>query len=131
VLSLSSNRFVPRLLCIDLQHADSLYLQINTIIEFLPTYFDIIPRGNERDLGTIRANLEKDVYTSIEALEADVNLMLHNCFTFNPPDNAVHKSGEEVQKLFNAGISRIKSENGKKRAGDKVGGSSSHKKAKY
>lgn len=104
--------------------------QINTIIEFIPTYFDIIPKGNERDLGEIKRNLERDVYTSIEQLEADVELMLENCFTFNAPDNQVYKSGEEVQRIFQAGIAKIKAEGGtKKRSGDKAGGVS--KKIKF
>lgn len=100
-------------------------LQINTIIEYIPTYFDIIPKGNERDLGEIKRNLERDVYTSIEQFEADVELMLENCFTFNAPDNQVYKSGEEVQRIFQAGVAKIRAEGGsKKRSGDKAGGTS-------
>ncbi|KAK4058342.1 hypothetical protein OIO90_000500 [Microbotryomycetes sp. JL221] len=99
-----------------------------TIIQYVPNYFDIIPNGNERDLGTIKANLEKDVYTSIEQLEADVDLMLDNCFTYNAPDNQVYKSGEALQKMFKQGIAKIKLQDangggvGKKRAGDKASG---------
>lgn len=56
--------------------------------------------------------------------------MLRNCFTFNPPENHVYKSGEEVQKLFQQGILKVKAEASKKRsAGEKSSGS--HKKAKY
>ncbi|KAK4051913.1 hypothetical protein OIV83_002618 [Microbotryomycetes sp. JL201] len=93
-----------------------------TIIQYVPNYFDIIPHGNERDLGTIKQNLEKDVYTSIEQLEADVELMLENCFTYNAPDNQVYKSGQEVQRMFRQGVAKIKAEGGKKRAGDKTTG---------
>lgn len=105
-------------------------VSINTILDQIPNYYDIIPRGNERDLGTIKADLERDYYTTIEAVEADVALMLHNCFTFNTPDSPVYKSGEEVKKIFSSGTAKIKADGGKssKRAGDiKLGGSSSKK----
>lgn len=103
-----------------------------TILEYVPNYFDIIERGSERDLGTIRANVERDLYPTIEAVDAEVDLMLHNCFTYNAPDNQVYKSGEEFRTLWKAGIAKIKAEQNKsnKRAGDKNTGGSS-KKAKY
>lgn len=98
--------------------------QINLIIDQVPNYYDIIREGDERDLGTIKKNLEADAYSTIEALEADVGQMLRNCFAYNPPDTPVHRSGQELQKLFQAGVARIKAESakGKKRAGDKGGG---------
>lgn len=74
-------------------------------------------------MGEIKRNLEKDVYPSIEQLEADVELMLENCFTFNAPDNQVYKSGEEVQRMFRSGVAKIKAEGGsKKRSGEKSHG---------
>lgn len=92
---------------------------VNNIIDQIPGYFDIIRKGDERDLGTIKANIERDYYPNIEAVEADVALMLHNCFTYNTPDSPVYKSGEEVRALFKSGVAKITAEGkGNKRAGD-------------
>lgn len=99
---------------------------INTIIDQVPNYFDIIEKGTERDLGTIKADVEADKYASVEEVEADIELMLNNCFTFNAPDNQVYKSGEELQKMFKAGFARISAE-GKKRPGEKASGGPSKK----
>jgi transcription initiation factor TFIID subunit 2 len=90
----------------------------------------VIERGTERDLGTISQNLANDVYASLEEVEADLNLMVENCFTFNPPENAVYGSGLEVQKMLKVGIAKIRAEAaGKKRSGDQAAGAS-HKKQK-
>lgn len=99
---------------------------INTIIDQVPNYFDIIEKGTERDLGTIKANVEADKYSSVEEIESDIELMLNNCFTFNAPDNQVYKSGEELQKMFKAGFARINAD-GKKRSGEKSSGGPSKK----
>ena len=49
----------------------------------IPTYFDIIK--DPMDLGTINSKLERGRYASPEEFEADVRLVLHNCFLFNHP----------------------------------------------
>ena len=105
--------------------------QINTIVHLIPTYFDVIPKGNERDLGTISHNLAADVYSTLEEVEADLNLMLHNCFSFNTPETPVYGSGLEVQKMLKVGIAKVRAEAaGKKRSGEQQGGGASHKKQK-
>lgn len=81
-------------------------------------------------MGTIRANLERDVYPTIEALESDVYQMLDNCYKFNPPENHVHVSGKAFEELFRSAIAKVKAEMSKKRSSEKSGGSSS-KKMKY
>ncbi|KAK4702866.1 hypothetical protein P7C70_g3357, partial [Phenoliferia sp. Uapishka_3] len=104
---------------------------INTVIDQVPDYYDWIQKGDERDLGTIKKWLERDRYTSIEALEADVELMIKNCCTYNPPGTPVHESGKEFLHLFKQGISKIRADGkGTKRAGEKSGGGAS-KKQKY
>ncbi len=42
----------------------------------IPTYFDIIPRKDARDLSLIEAKLKADKYESFAAFDADVKLML-------------------------------------------------------
>ncbi|KAF9551866.1 hypothetical protein EC957_004189 [Mortierella hygrophila] len=62
------------------------------------SYPDIIK--NPMDVSTIRAKLESDEYDNAAQFEADVRLMLNNCYTFNPPTDPVHQMGQRLQKLF-------------------------------
>ncbi|SJX62832.1 related to TAF2-component of TFIID complex [Sporisorium reilianum f. sp. reilianum] len=64
----------------------------------IPTYFDVIARKDARDLSLIEAKLKADKYDSFGALDADVRLMLRNCYTFNAPDPAI----VEIAKAFEA-----------------------------
>ncbi|KAG0064895.1 hypothetical protein BGZ89_008764, partial [Linnemannia elongata] len=62
------------------------------------TYPEIIK--NPMDVSTIRTKLESDEYDNAAQFEADVRLMLNNCYTFNPPTDPVHQMGQRLQKLF-------------------------------
>ena len=100
----------------------------------MPQYYDIIPRENARDLTTIQRNLAQDRYATIEAVEADVHLMIDNCLTFNDAASAVAISGQETEALFQVAFEKIKSESAKTSGGTKRGGKESGgsvKKAKY
>ena len=55
----------------------------------IPTYFDVIPRKNARDLRTIRQKIDADKYDSVEGFEADLDLMVDNAITFNGADSEV------------------------------------------
>ncbi|WFD03799.1 hypothetical protein MOBT1_002493 [Malassezia obtusa] len=55
----------------------------------IPHYFDVIPRENARDLTLISDKLRADQYDSIDALDADIQLMLSNCYTFNAGDERI------------------------------------------
>ncbi|KAG0286565.1 hypothetical protein BGZ97_007382, partial [Linnemannia gamsii] len=55
---------------------------------------------NPMDVSTIRTKLESDEYDNAAQFEADVRLMLNNCYTFNPPTDPVHQMGQRLQKLF-------------------------------
>lgn len=55
----------------------------------IPTYFDIIPKRDARDLRTIRHKLDTDQYDSVEAFEADIALMVRNAITFNGPESEI------------------------------------------
>lgn len=55
----------------------------------IPTYFDIIPRKDARDLRLIRQKLDSDKYDSIGAFEVDIDLMVRNAVTFNGADSEV------------------------------------------
>jgi transcription initiation factor TFIID subunit 2 len=55
----------------------------------IPTYFDVIPRKDARDLRTIRQKLDVDKYDTVEAFEADLELMMDNAINFNGLESEV------------------------------------------
>lgn len=66
----------------------------------IPDYPKIIKKP--MDVSTIRKKLEADEYEDAEEFEADVRLVLSNCFKFNPAGTPVHDMGRRMEKLFNA-----------------------------
>lgn len=66
----------------------------------IPTYFDVIPKENARDLSLISQKLRADQYDSIDALDADIQLMLHNCYTFNAGDERVCELARAFEKVY-------------------------------
>ncbi|KAF9204146.1 hypothetical protein BGZ59_001225, partial [Podila verticillata] len=65
----------------------------------IPEYPLIIK--NPMDLSTIRQKLEGDEYNDALQFEADVRLVISNCYAFNPPGSQVHIMGQRMEKLFN------------------------------
>ncbi|PWY99756.1 hypothetical protein BCV70DRAFT_162250 [Testicularia cyperi] len=55
----------------------------------IPTYFDVIPKKDARDLSLIESKLKADKYDSFAAFDEDVKLMTRNCHTFNALDPAI------------------------------------------
>lgn len=85
----------------------------------IPTYFDVIPRKDARDLKTIRQKLDSDKYDSAEAFEADIDLMTHNALTFNGADSEVGKIAVAVRKRVTE-LLGTKSVSKKRKDGDKT-----------
>ena len=74
----------------------------------VPAYYTVIPPHQGRDFRMIKKKLEADQYQSIEALEADVDLMIHNCYTFNGTESHVSVSARDIHEKFRQGVKRIK-----------------------
>lgn len=66
----------------------------------IPTYFDVIPKENARDLTLISEKLRADQYDSVDALDADIQLMLSNCYTFNAEDERVCEVARAFEKAY-------------------------------
>ena len=66
----------------------------------IPTYFDVIPRKDARDLRTILTKLNQDKYDSIDALEADLDLMVRNAILFNGADSEVGDMAVHMQTRY-------------------------------
>jgi transcription initiation factor TFIID subunit 2 len=86
----------------------------------VPTYFDIIPRRDARDLRTIRQKLDADKYDTVEAFEADLELMLGNAIKFNGLESEVGNITVTMQNRVHELFDTWRSGSNKKRKdGDK------------
>ncbi|EIW64059.1 uncharacterized protein TRAVEDRAFT_55102 [Trametes versicolor FP-101664 SS1] len=85
----------------------------------IPTYFDIIPKKDARDLRMIQQKLNGDKYDSVEAFEADLDLMIYNAITFNGADSEVGQLAVQVRNRYRDLLSPIRGTNGKRKGGEK------------
>ncbi|KAM6498612.1 hypothetical protein JOM56_006560 [Amanita muscaria] len=81
----------------------------------IPTYFEIVPKKDARDLRTIRQKLDADKYETAEAFEADVELMIQNAIKFNGADSEVGIIAVQLKHRFLEFLGMWKSGNPKKR----------------
>jgi transcription initiation factor TFIID subunit 2 len=85
----------------------------------IPHYFNVIPRKDARDLKLIKDKLDADKYDSIEALEADMDLMVQNAVTFNGTESFVGVAAVVLQRLFQEMLSSVKSPPRKRKEKDR------------
>ncbi|KAJ9149380.1 Bromodomain protein-3 [Pleurostoma richardsiae] len=71
---------------------------VDPVVLNVPTYHKVIKQP--MDLGTMTEKLHSGQYESAKAFENDFNLMLKNCYKFNPPGHLVHAAGQELEKIF-------------------------------
>ncbi|KAI8554711.1 hypothetical protein RHMOL_Rhmol05G0119500 [Rhododendron molle] len=64
----------------------------------LHDYHEIVKKP--MDLGTVRSNCAKNVYSSPEEFAADVRLTFENAMLYNPKGDEVHKMAEELIDRF-------------------------------
>ncbi|KAF8910047.1 TATA-binding protein associated factor Taf2 [Gymnopilus junonius] len=81
----------------------------------IPMYHDIIPKKDARDLRTIRQKLDSDKYDTVEAFEADADLMLNNAIKFNGADSEVGLIAVSFRERFRTLVNTWKSGSTKKR----------------
>ncbi|KII64746.1 Bromodomain-containing protein [Thelohanellus kitauei] len=74
----------------------------------LPDYLKIIEKPI--DLGTILSNLDNGLYGDVESVIADFQLMIKNCFTYNPEGSVAQYQGKELERMFNRKITKLPSE---------------------
>ncbi|KAJ2656055.1 hypothetical protein IWW48_005219 [Coemansia sp. RSA 1200] len=81
---------------------------VDVELDGCPTYYTVIQ--HPMDLSTIKRRLDSSSssssssggYASADEFEADVRLMLSNCFTFNPPGTPVYLLGKDIEAVFDA-----------------------------
>ncbi|KAJ3069924.1 hypothetical protein HDU98_007032 [Podochytrium sp. JEL0797] len=64
----------------------------------IPTYTKIVTRP--MDFGTVARRVESRYYPTVKAFVADLQLVLDNCFRFNPEQHSVHGLGKQVEKFL-------------------------------
>lgn len=73
---------------------------VDPVLLQIPTYFDIIPKKDARDLGTIKQKLDADKYDSLDTVKADIDLMIQNAIAFNGADSEVGQIAVALKKRF-------------------------------
>ncbi|CAL9695158.1 unnamed protein product [Knipowitschia caucasica] len=71
-------------------------------------YLDVIK--NPIDYSTMRRRIDDHVYRSLDDFEADFNLMIANCLTYNAKDNFFYKAGLRMQDHGGAILRRARRE---------------------
>ncbi|EAU92262.2 TATA-binding protein associated factor Taf2 [Coprinopsis cinerea okayama7 len=103
---------------------------VDPVLLGIPTYFDVIPRKDARDLRTIRSKLDSDKYDTVEAWEADIDLMIANAIKFNGADSEVGIVAKQLRHRVNELVSNWKSSMAKKRKDGEQSNSQPSKKVK-
>ncbi|KAH0551510.1 hypothetical protein GP486_007273 [Trichoglossum hirsutum] len=80
-------------------YAHVFYEPVDPVALNIPQYHKIIKKP--MDLGTISSKLKANQYENATEFEADMRQIFANCFKFNPPKDAVHQFGKQLEQLFN------------------------------
>ena len=96
----------------------------------IPTYHDVIPKKDARDLRTIKQKLDADKYDTVEAFEADLDLMISNAILFNGPSSEVGQVSVLVRDKYREMLSGLRAGPSAKRKGGEKGTPQPAKKAK-
>ena len=103
---------------------------VDPVLLQIPTYFDVIPKKNARDLRTIRSKLDADKYDSIDAWEADMDLMIDNALLFNGVASEVGVISVQVRDKYKDMVANVRGGAGSKRKGGEQGTPQPTKKAR-
>ncbi|UZJ55485.1 hypothetical protein CBS101457_004805 [Exobasidium rhododendri] len=120
-----------------------LFLQaVDPIALGIPHYFDVVRKQDARDLSLLEVKLKRGDYVSFRTFDADVRLMLDNCYRFNAGDEAIVEVAKAFERSYEKYWNEIKSKfaganfhsNGKaatKRKAETNGSASASRKKKH
>nr|GMD04590.1 bromodomain-containing protein 9-like [Ipomoea batatas] len=74
----------------------------------LPDYHEIIE--HPMDFGTVRKKLDGRLYSNLEELEADVNLICSNAMQYNAPDTVYFRQARSIQDLAKRDFENLRHE---------------------
>ncbi|KAJ3020641.1 hypothetical protein HKX48_000487 [Thoreauomyces humboldtii] len=105
-LSVSDAKSCAKLLLELSKHASAWPFKapVDPTVAAAPDYFDIIKRP--MDLSTVERKLSSLQYSEVQDFADDIQLMLNNCFTYNPPTNGIHKLGKSLEQYFSLVLSK-------------------------
>ena len=98
-------RLVDRLLEENNEDSEPFAKPVDAVAMDLPTYHTVIKRAV--DLRTLKENLGKGFYSTVEDFEADFNLMVENSIRFNGLAHPVSRSGLRLRSAFNALVASL------------------------
>ncbi|KAI9183112.1 hypothetical protein H9P43_004029 [Blastocladiella emersonii ATCC 22665] len=75
-----------------------------------PDYYEVIARPIS--IREIKAKLDKGQYPGLNAMRADLDLMLDNCKTYNVPDSDIYADAVTIGKLVDETAARLLAEHG-------------------
>lgn len=64
----------------------------------IPDYLSLVSKP--MDLGTVKARLLKNAYSSADEFAADVRLTFDNAMLYNPPGHFVHNTAKKFKEIF-------------------------------
>ncbi|KAI8585824.1 Bromodomain-containing protein, partial [Geranomyces variabilis] len=77
---------------------------VDPVLVGAPDYFDVVKRP--MDLSTVERKLASHQYSEVQDFADDVQLMLNNCFLYNPPTNTVHQLGKSLEGYFSLQLNK-------------------------
>lgn len=98
--NLSLRRLVDRLLRENPEDSKPFAEPVNAVAEGIPDYHTVIKRA--MDLRTLKANVGKEVYSTVKDFEADFYLMIQNSISYNGPTHEISERGLRLLTAFDA-----------------------------
>jgi transcription initiation factor TFIID subunit 2 len=92
---------------------------VDPVLLGIPTYYDIIPKNQTRDLTTIRQKVLNDQYTTVEDVEADLLLMVNNAIAFNGAQSEVGASAYAMQRAYQTALDTFRAGGKKRKDGER------------
>ncbi|KAL8818120.1 MAG: hypothetical protein Q9223_003181 [Gallowayella weberi] len=78
---------------------------VDIVLLNIPNYPNIVK--NPMDLKTMEEKLKTDIYTSVQAVRADLDQIIENTTLFNGPDHPVTRNGYAMAKVFDRGMAQL------------------------
>ncbi|KAI8824805.1 Bromodomain-containing protein, partial [Fimicolochytrium jonesii] len=79
-------------------------MPVDPVAAGAPDYFDVIKQP--MDLSTVNSKLNTRQYHDVQQFADDIQLMLNNCFIYNPHNNHVHQLGKSLDSFFSLQLSK-------------------------
>lgn len=98
-------RLIDRLLRESDEDSEPFAEPVDTVAEEVPTYYAVIKRP--MDLRTLRENLGKGIYSTVESFEAAFYLIIENSILFNGLGHKVSQGGLRLLKAFRVLIASL------------------------